>query len=201
MTIWEFLNSNLGLLILGFVFTTIIGALISWWLQRLSWQRQTRIKLYTRRYDEGIKFLNDLADLIGKRYYGLQQWLWAIGGHGSHEKLEREYFVAADEWNIRLRMNRSSIRLLIGEKQANRFLNLRVGRSADYPLSIHDAFVKAHRFVLAVHQNEMPAEEAQRELDTLNSMCTSFLEGLTDDFLERAASLRLFKPPASENKT
>ncbi len=193
MRLWQFLNSNLGLLIVGFVFTSILGGSLSWWFQHLSWERETRFELYSKRYDEGIIFLEDLSNLTDRRLYWLQQWLWAIEGKGKLEEIESEYFKVGDEWNTRLRTNRNKIRLLIGERYANDFLHLANESKMNKTESIHSFFVKVHLLVLDVRAKRIKAAEAQLEISNLNRTCTKFLEELTNAFLKRASALQLLE--------
>jgi hypothetical protein len=193
MGFWRFINSNFGLLIAGFVLTTILGGLLSWWFQHLSWERETRLELYSKRYDEGVNFLEDISKLTEKRLYWLQQWLWAIEGRGKLDEIEIEYFKVADEWNVRLRTTRSKIRLLIGEQYANDFLYYEDEAKMVKTKGIHSFFVKAHLLVLDVKAKRAKATEAQQEIDRLNRACTTFLEKLTNVFLKKASSLKLLE--------
>jgi|SRR5579864_503625 len=67
-------------LIFGFVLTTLGGAYASWLLSTRTWHRQTRIDLYRKRFEEGTAFLDSFAKTVGRRYYLLQRYLWALGG-------------------------------------------------------------------------------------------------------------------------
>src|SRR5262245_1830257 len=125
MLVWQFFNSALGLLLMGFVLTTVTGALLSARIQKVSWKRQMRLDLFKRRYDEGAQFLDALTTLIGKRFFALQRFLWAITDRDNYDLAEtaKTYFKIVEEWNVNLRSNRNKIRLLIGQEQANAFLD------------------------------------------------------------------------------
>ena len=115
----------------------------------------------------------------------------------SLKKKEIDYFKVVAEWNASLRTNRNKIRLLVGEMQANNFLDYQDDFRQNEPQSLHYRFVKAHRSAMRVKKKEMAAASAQVEVDKLNWACSDFLEGLTTDFLKRAASLQLLEMPES----
>lgn len=197
MDLWTILNSNLVILLVGFLLTTIAGGLISSWIQRSSWERQTRVDLYRKRYEEGSQFLNELSKLIGTRCFQMQRYLWAIEDLPEERLsgIEKEYFKTVAEWNATYWMNRNKTRLFVGEAQANLFLDYTDDRRIEDPVSIHYRFVKAHQNVIGVKNKSVTAKDAQRAINQLNIACSNFLEVLTTSFLERAASLQLLSIP------
>jgi hypothetical protein len=52
-----FLNTKLGIVLITFALTTVIGGILGTWLQRRNWERQTRIAIFQKAYEEGVKFL------------------------------------------------------------------------------------------------------------------------------------------------
>jgi hypothetical protein len=152
MTIWEFINSNFFLLLLGFLFTTFAGAFLSNKLQKASWERQMRLDLFKKRYEEGTQFLDSLSSLIGRRFFALQRLLWAVKHPDKYDLAEigRSYFEIVSEWNTHLRANRNKVRLLIGRDEANHFLDFGDEERLDNPQSIHYIIKKAHNTVIDV---------------------------------------------------
>jgi hypothetical protein len=200
MTFWELINSNFFLLLLGFLFTTIAGAVLSNKLQRASWDRQTRLDLFKKRYEEGIQFLDSLSSLIGRRFFALQRLLWAMKHPDKYDLPEtgRNYFEIVCEWNTHLRANRNKVRLLIGHEEANDFLDFGDEARLDTPQSIHYIIRKAHNTVIDVRDNKFDIDEAQLEVHKANVACTRFMERITDNFLVRATNLDLLQVPQSE---
>lgn len=183
----------------GFLITTVLGGLLGYLLNRRSWQIQTQHEIYRARFDEGIGFLDEISILVGRRFFALQRFFWAIQD-ASVEKIaerEREYFLVVAEWNAQFWRNRNKIRLLVGEGQANRFLNYSDDSAGDLPTSLHYEFVLAHRKAMEVKANPGLAIEAKAEIERLNRKCSVFLEQIASDFLERAATLQLLKLPTS----
>lgn len=201
MTLWDFLNSQFGLLVTGFIFTTIIGSLLSVLFQRASWTRQTRVDLYRKRYEEGTLFLDELSELIGRRFFALQRYFWAIRDRDGHdfEEVKKAYYENVADWNAKLKMNRNKIRLLIGEHQATAFLDYGDDNRPRDPQSLHYIFVKAHNAVVAADKGDIGIGEAEREVDKIDWACSGFLENITTEFLERASALRLLEVPKSDN--
>src|ERR1044072_5574104 len=202
MSIWDFLNSNFFLLLLGFLFTTIAGAALSNKLQKASWERQTRLDLFKKRYEEGIQFLDSLSTLIGKRFFELQRLLWAMKHPDRYDLAEagKSYFATVCEWNTHLRANRNKVRLLIGRDEANHFLDFRDEERLENPQSIHYIIRKAHNVVMDARDHKCDMAEAQQEVHRANVACTGFMERITDNFLVRATNLDLLQVPQSNQK-
>jgi hypothetical protein len=195
----SFLNSPLGLLISGFGLTTIAGGLLSSWFQHATWTRQTRVDLFRQRYQEGTKFLDELSDHIGRRFFALQRLLWSLKDSTAEQRdtIEKEYFTIVAGWNASLRTYRNKIRLLVSQEQADRFLDYRDDYRAE-PLSLHYIFVKAHKAVVGARKGTIGVDEAQTPVDELNWACSNFLEALTTSFLERATTLQLLDVPKTD---
>src|SRR4051794_14910918 len=110
MHILNFFNSQLGLLLLGFAFTSVAGGVFARWLQEKSWYRQTKVDLFRKRYEEGVQFLDELSELIGKRSFALQRLLWAVVDDRAAEKVEKlsdDYFEIVFLWNASYWKNRN----------------------------------------------------------------------------------------------
>jgi hypothetical protein len=211
MDAWTLLNSNFVLLLLGFILTTLAGGLLSYWLQKQSWRRQTSVDLYRKRYEEGSQFLDELAKLIGNRFFQLQRYLWILEemqDNDMHddvlqavaEEVEIEVDKTVAEWNSTFWLNRSKIRLLVGEAQAQQFLDYQDDPRTENPRSIQYRFVKAHEAVRRAKMGEVDTSSAQAEINLLNWACSEFFENLTRVFLKRAASLQLLETPEESTK-
>jgi len=192
MTISNWLNSDFSLLITGFILTAIVGKYLSTFLQKKSWERQTKIDIYQKKYDNGVKFLDELSKLIGTRFFLLQKLFWAIE-EGNDERvkiIEKEYFSIVNRWNFEYFMNRNKIRLLVSDEMANYFLDY-----SDYykskPKSIHYKFVLTHRMVMKAKAKKSNIEDAKLMVNQLNWKCSAFLEHLTTDFAIKAEKLNL----------
>lgn len=189
---------KLLLLIVGFLLSSILGAFWAFTLRRRSWEEQTRHALYQARFDEGTAFLDDLSELIGRRFFLLQRLWWAIeeGDTQAIDRCETPYFEVVEEWNAKFWRNRNKIRLLVGEEQASHFLSYEDDRAGDKPRSVHYKFVVAHRKVMEIRRKNGSMEDARQHVAELNWKCSVYLERLTAVFLKRAASHQLLEAPA-----
>ena len=183
-----------------FVLTGLLGALWTFLLSQYSWKRQSKQTLYQQRYDEGVAFLDALSQLIGKRFFLLQRFVWAVRDKDPArlQTAEEKYFRTVSEWNFTFWLNRNKIRLLVGELQAEHFLSYGDDRRPDNPHSLHYAFVRAHRLVLAAKSDAAKLSIADEAVTKLNWKCSIFLERITTDFLHRATSLSLLDVPESQ---
>ena len=188
------------LLILGFLFTTVLGGFLGFFLKKRSWKLETEHSLHKARYDEGIAFLDGLSEQAGKRFFLVQRYLWAIEEGHEERTLEREkeYFTAVVEWNSTFWRNRNKIRLLVNEAQANLFLDYQDDRSGNQPKSLHYKFVAAHRAVQNAKASRDLLPGARKQVEELNWKCSVFLERLTTEFLKRATRLQLLQVPAGQ---
>jgi hypothetical protein len=186
------------LLVLSFLLTTVLGGFWGFMLKRRSWQTETEHSIHQARFDEGTMFLDDLSELVGRRYFLLQRLLWSIQDGDNSKTLEREkeYFVTVCEWNSKFWRNRNKIRLLVGEDQANGFLNYRDDMAYEHPESLHYKFVVTHRKVMAAKSDNKLEPAAVIAVTELNWKCSVFLERLTSDFIKRAAALQLLQVPS-----
>jgi hypothetical protein len=170
-----------------------------------------RVELYRKRYDEGAKVLDELAKLIGNRFFQLQRYLWIVEEmqdsdmhddvlQAVADEVETEVDKAVAEWNSTFWLNSSKIRLLVGEAQAQLFLDYQDDPRTENPRSIQYRFVKAHEAVRRAKKGEVSTSSAQAEINRLNWACSEFFENLTTDFLKRAASLQFLETPEESTK-
>jgi hypothetical protein len=168
--VWKFVNTPLGLLLLGFAFTTVLGGVLTARLQQMSWERQAQLALFEKRYDEGVKFFDELSNLVGRRYFLLQRYLWAIRDRESYDlqRASEEYFASVTEWNTKVRTMRNKTRLLIGEAPALRLLDYDDDSRPENPGSLHYIFAKAHASVVRAKSDRNEVDASLREVARLN---------------------------------
>src|ERR1700754_1017164 len=174
MTIKDLLETKWFLLLEGFALTTVAGSILSYYIQKRNWARQTKLDLYKRKYDEGIKFLDELSELIGNRLFFLQKLLWVLSDNDAERvaAIEKVYFPIVETWNSRYYKNRNKIRLLVNEESADSFLSYADDNKGDAPDSLHYKFVIAHRKVMASKNNRSILGEAQDKVRYLNYACS-----------------------------
>jgi hypothetical protein len=202
--VWKFVNTPLGLLLLGFSFTTVLGGILTARLQQMSWERQTQLALFEKRYDEGAKLLDELSNLVGRRYFLLQRYLWAIQDRESYDlqKVSEDYFASVIEWNTKIRTMRNKTRLLIGEAPARRLLDYDDDGRPESPSSLHYIFAKVHASVGRAKSDRNEIDGSLREVERLNFICSELMEDFTAEFLRRAQRFQLLDlPKGGEQKT
>ncbi len=189
----QIIDSKFFLLFAGFVLTTVAGGILTFYFQKRNWRRQACIDLYKKKYDDGIKFLDDLSELIGKRLFFLQKLIWAISDKDDERlvRVEKEYFEIVNIWNINYYKNRNKIRLLVNEIVADIFLDYNDDLKLDDPTSLHYKFVITHRKVMNAKMDNSKLKDALTSVEKLNWSCSSFLEKLTTEFSKRAEKLEL----------
>src|SRR5262249_37400338 len=124
--LWRVLGTEQGKLLFGFALTTVVGGVLTFVFQWLSWRRQVAIDLFRQRYGEGTSLLKQLASLVDRRYFRLQRLVWSIADGAPPEKIEqreKEYFGTVVEWNQKLRSIHNRLRLLVGDSVALQFLD------------------------------------------------------------------------------
>jgi hypothetical protein len=62
------------LLIVGFLFSGVLGGFWGYVLKRRSWAEETRHSLYQARYEEGTRFLDELSELVGRRFFSYSDY-------------------------------------------------------------------------------------------------------------------------------
>ena len=72
------MEEKLVLALMGFLLTTIIGGLFGSFLTRRKWRTETEHVIYRAFFDEGIKFLDEISELIGRRFFLLNRRLWVV---------------------------------------------------------------------------------------------------------------------------
>jgi hypothetical protein len=226
--IWSFLNSKVGLLLLAFSLTTVIGTLLTDWVQRRSWQYQTRLEqqrqdfewkrstkfeILRRKLDEGQKSLEEISDLINLRFFRLQKVYEATvsGDIPAAESLWKEYMKAVERWNVKLIINQNKLERLVNKKVARQFNNYETDNSElTDPESLHGHFYLAHKQVREILEcarkascevtGEMKKEVTQR-LRSLDYFSDAFVDGVSTLFLEQTFALEEFRTFETANKT
>ena len=192
--LWVFLNSNLFLLLLGFFLTTIVGTYLNNSFQKSSWEREKRFKILSYNLEQGTDYIENISDLMNRRFMGLQRVMWAIERKNKKdiEKIWDEYYLSVIEWNHELNANRSRIIRLAGYGTANIFWKPGDEHNMENPISIHGKFRVAHYNILnakkALVNNkgnlEIKMELAQNSLSKLDMNIDKFINDLTKVFLE-----------------
>lgn len=218
--VWLFLNSNVGLLLIAFCLTTVIGILLTDCVQRralqhqtlleqqrqdFEWKRSRKFELLRRKLNEGQNTLEELSDLINLRLFRLQKVYEAVvsGDIQSTEDLWIKYMKAVEKWNVKLIINQSKLKRLVNTEIAHQFNNYETDNpKLTDPLSLHGYFYIAHKQVRRLLEctkkdscvvgGEMK-KKATQQLRSLDYFSDAFVDNVSALFLEQTFSMEEFK--------
>jgi hypothetical protein len=211
----KFLNSQIGLLVLGFLFTSVIGTILSEQIQRQSyerqikleddrqnttWRRDKKFEILKRQLDEGQSSLEEISDVINTRFYRLQLVSNNIvaGDLANAEKNWKEYFETVDTWNIKLTIYQNKITRLVSEEEGKKFNNYETDKGVlENPESIHGMFFVCHKKVFEALKilrsgQRLPPDKEQLMLDNLSRLDIEsdyFVDRISSSFLKKAAQI------------
>jgi Putative peptidoglycan binding domain len=105
------LQSQLILLVLGFVLTTVGGGLLGGYLQNRIWRNQNAARLREAQETAAASFFDEVSGLLDRRLYRMRRLTWSLkretaatrGSSGATEL--NEYREVLYEWNDRLNRN------------------------------------------------------------------------------------------------
>lgn len=214
--VWSALNSNLAILIMGFLLTGVVGAWLSDRFQEASWRRQAEFEAERRAFEwerektfellrhrlgEGLASLERVSDTMNRRLFGMERAFSAARSpSGVGSALWGEYMESVDEWNIKLKYYEEDLKRLVGNEFASELNDYETdaGCPAE-PRSIHGKFFCAHRALTRLREcNGCPeranlAKETAQSIRDLNFQTDAFVARAGDVFLDRSAELEGFK--------
>lgn len=219
-TIWKFINSQLGLLVLGFILTTILGTYFTERIQRKSkerqiefeiqrqnfeWERNRKFEILKRKIDDGEKSLEEISDLINLRYFRLHKVFSNILSKdvNSARKNWKEYMETVELWNVKLIINQNKLARLVSKEISLEFNNYETdNKSLQDANSIHGKFFIAHNKVLSLLNclknpsctiTKKEIQETNKILRDLDYHTDFFIDKISNLFLQRAYELENFE--------
>jgi hypothetical protein len=218
--IWTLSNSKLGLLLIGFALTTIVGAIFTDWIQRRSWKYQTELEhmrqdfewkrskkfqILQQKLDEGQKSIEEISDLINLRFFRLQkvyESALAMNLEAARKDWD-EYMETAESWNVKLIIYQNKLARLVTDDAARKFNNYETDNPelAD-PSSLHGHFFLAHKSVHEIFecaQSNLCSVTAEMKRTTderlryLDHFSDAFVDNVSSLFLERTFALEEFR--------
>ena len=144
--IWTFFNSQIFLLILGFILTGIVGHYLTSKYQEKSWERDRKYEVFKQEIEEAKKTLEEVNLHISSRTYSLQKVHWELESHDLQgaKREYKKYIEVKDDWNKKIRIYRNKMKRLVDYDLA--FLLLDSENSVNVPkkASVHAYFANAH---------------------------------------------------------
>ena len=152
----DFINSSLGLLLMGFILTTVCGTIINNFYGRATWDREKKFELLKRSLDRNEKLIEDISVKMGTRAMRLLRAFWAIETPPSsyqdpkeREKVIKErweeYAKSVVDWNENLRVYISKIHYLAGLETTRLFYISEDGSTEQERAgTVYNNFQRAH---------------------------------------------------------
>jgi hypothetical protein len=184
----DFFNSSLGLLLLGFLLTTIFGSLVNNFYSRATWERDKKFELFKRSLDRNEKLLEDISVSMGTRAFRLMKLFWVVEtpptAFRSPEERKQvisqrwdEYRKAVLDWNEHLRVFISKISYLAGEETARHFYISEEGSTEkERAGTIYHQFQRAHYAVKEL--KDMPYEPTSEKWQKSHKLAEQYIQQL-----------------------
>jgi hypothetical protein len=194
----RFLTTRIGLLLLGFVLTTLCGAIINGMYTNSTWKRDKRFELLKMEFGKHDDLLSDLTKIVGIRTFRLQRVVWYTDAEASpvpdtwqlkDDAKKRltdrwdEYYQSVVDWNVGYRTYAIKLRILAGDAIADEFFVGEPGsvrKSKRGTLCWH--FEQCHEVVSTLKKNAMNSQVdrtqhdlAQRDVDDLYNKVDEFV--------------------------
>lgn len=106
--IWAFVNSKIGLALLGFMLTSVFAGWINNQYQELAWLGKKQLEILERTLDEQEVLTKELAGLMDDRFFWLQKAYWALQGNELayfNKTWTEDYYPTVVNWNRHLNGN------------------------------------------------------------------------------------------------
>jgi hypothetical protein len=214
----NFFTSRIGLLVLGFVLTTVCGAIINGMYTSSTWKRDKQFELLKSELAKHDELLSDLTKMLGTRVYRLQRVVWVTDpdtppgpetwtlteeGKTKLNTLWNEYYQAVVDWNISYRTYTIKLRALAGDEVADKFFvgdtsgarRAKSGTLCRYFEQSHEAVSALKKAALTSQINRTKHDEAQREVDDLYNRVDDFVAQLYRTVAEKEHSDNPLKAP------
>lgn len=133
-----FFTTNIGILVLGFILTTICGGIINEMHTRSTREREHQFELQKADLQKHQELLESLTKVIGERTFRLQRVVWLMDppadatsdevwllDENAQKKLSDGwdvYYKTVADWNVSYRTYAIKIRILAGGPMAEKFI-------------------------------------------------------------------------------
>jgi len=120
---------DLTLLLIGFVFTTVIGGSLGYYFQGKSWRYENNARRYEAEVTKASEIFDEISSLIDRRLYATRRLVWAYKDNDTEEiKKQREiYQQVVYDWNGNLNRNLSRTQRYFGDERRKELNDIRAG--------------------------------------------------------------------------
>ncbi len=192
----DFFNSSLGLLLIGFLLTTVFGTIINNFYGSATWEREKKFELLKRSLDRNDKLVEELSAKMGARAMKLLRVFWAVEtppasyqDPNEREKIIKQrgedYEKSVIDWNENLRVFISKIYYLAGPETARLFYLSEEGSTEQERAdTVYTHFQRAHYAVKELKSLPFkPDSEEWRKLHKIAEQSIQQLYKKIDVFL------------------
>lgn len=180
-------KDKLILLVVGFVLTGVIGAVIGWYLQNDTWDRRWVSQYRGELAANQETTFNYISNLLGMRLYAMRRLAWALEGHHPIHDVEtsaQDYREMLIEWNDNLNRNRSLLEVYVGDQMRVRFDQI-YNQMRIASIRLHDLYSE----YLQRETEQLDISGASTIIDAVNRSIFRFNVGLVDMIQENRRSL------------
>ena len=191
------------LLAIATVFATIAGVWLTNYYQERAWVREKQFETFRQGYAEALKLVDEVSELMSRRFFGLNRVVWAAKGTGTGdlERVWEEYYQSVIEWNAKLLTYTGRLARFVGPEAATAFAHRQdatQGVGEEGPRSIHGYFLVSHERVRKLadcvrqrcsdQARETALQQAEQALNELGIAVEEFVRDCTASIHERAGA-------------
>ena len=173
------------MLILGFILTTVAGACLAFYFQRLqdnqrieADKRQEDVKIMEQRRDQATILFNELSPLIDTRLYDWRRLAWGIEDAIPEDSLKirySEYMGIFYNWNHNLNKNRALVCRFFGPELGEQFEGFIMPGFYD----LHSTIINIYRLPRSLRLR-IPSDSLNSLADSLNSVVYEFNNSMAE---------------------
>jgi len=197
----KFLTTRIGLLLLGFILTTVCGTIINERYTNSSRERDKQFELLKSELAKHDELLSDLTKILGARTFRLQRVVWGTDPdpppgpemwqltEEAKTKLSvrwEEYYQTVVDWNLSYRNYAIKLRVLAGNEVADKFFvgdptgarRAKSGTLCSYFEHYHEVVAALKKAALTSQVDRKMHDVAQRGVDDLYNRVDDFVAQL-----------------------
>lgn len=197
--IWKLINSQVFIVLVGFILTGIIGHYLTSSYQDQSWIRDKKHQIFKQELADVKETLESLNKLVSTRLYSLQKVHWALERKDKDDIRNQweEYNQVKDTWNIQVVIYKNKLRRLFQGDLHDDLLahESLLDEDKNIELSLHSSFRKNHnktKFWVDCYIVEEKCENADwLEIDAHNALNDVYIQ--SNKFIDKSYAIYIEK--------
>lgn len=181
--LWEFVNSNIGILLIGATLTFFGTTEITNLYQQRAWKNDKACEIWKNELSQTQEIINLVTNLIKKRFYYSYLVLTTETNNAQYSEYFTAYKLTLLEWNTQLTTYRDNIANLLGTEVAYKILDKSNGRDNDNCL--HCWFSRYNDVINLKNRDDVKFHDymSKNEVSkTTGDMCDSVINNLNYEF-------------------